>query len=489
MLLHTEILNRRWPEKDIIAANTLLSKLKPDDFHELAALMQRTRFLHDDYADQLRFAFEQKQLYGYQFFTKKSANGRKRILQSPPLALKHVQRHIHQWLSEVYTPHPAACGFVSNRGIKTHAKLHAGQPRVLCIDIKKCFSSTTYLHLMESIPAYIPEVTPQALRAMIYLCTNHIEPEITSPHTPIQLVQKAHGLSAALIAHIQQYSKSNWFRTLIEFAYDATDTGTLHLTFSRQEKLELLRHAQKMQTHSTLSLRRFFHVRLLLLIQQRIRQLKGLAVSPPPHTGTQAIQICEKILKKTAPMHQYESHNHRTPQLHLPFVLPQGAPSSPILSNICLHNLDDHLTQIAEIYGLNYSRYADDICFSGQHIPRRLTTWVAQLLEDEAFRINRSKVRHQGIGTQQRITGLIVNPEKGADPTRLDRKYIRKLRSVLHHLDAGRIAYGPLRPNGAVGPLSKAQVLGHLSFVRSISIQQYHRLIGSSAWAQANIWA
>lgn len=484
MQLHTEILSRRWSEAEIMAHNLLLSKQHPNDFHELAVLMQRSLPLHADYASQLRFAFEQKERYGYHTFTQRSSNG-PRLIQAPPLALKHVQRQIHQWLNEVYQPHPAACGFVDNRGIQQHAHRHAAQARILCLDIKKCFRSTTYLHVMDELPKHLPDISPPALRALIYLCTHDIDPLLAT--VPVQIIQKAQGLGAPIVSHIQQYTQEAWLEILIEFAYDATDSGRLYFFLSQSDKDALLNYAQKLQTHTTLSFRKFFYIRLLLLIEQRLRQLKGLEVRPPPQTARHAIQLCEGILQMTAPTQQFERGFRLKNQKHLPFVLPQGAPSSPILSNICLHTLDEHFTQMAENHKLRYSRYADDLCFSGRQIPRRFTARVAQALEGAAFRINRSKVHHQGLGTQQRITGLVVNPEPLVDAVRLDRTYIRKLRSALNQLDAGRTAYGPLRKNGAEGLLSGAQILGHLSFVRSISPQQYHRLVGASSWAQAHL--
>jgi len=108
-------------------------------------------------------------------------------------------------------------------------------------------------------------------------------------------------------------------------------------------------------------------------------------------------------------------------------VLPQGAPTSPVLSNIIAQRLDYKLTGLANRFGLNYTRYADDITFSSKHNVYQKGGEFLQELDrivvSQNFRINHDKTRLQKRGFHQEVTGLIVN-EKPNVKTR----YIKQLR-------------------------------------------------------------
>lgn len=114
-------------------------------------------------------------------------------------------------------------------------------------------------------------------------------------------------------------------------------------------------------------------------------------------------------------------------------VLPQGAPTSPTITNFICEQLDRKLTRLAKAYGLKYSRYADDITFSGMtHIFYEASPFVRALhriVEDEEhFTINPAKTRlcHQGM--RQEVTGLTVNSKEN-----VARSYLAQLRTLLHN--------------------------------------------------------
>lgn len=104
-------------------------------------------------------------------------------------------------------------------------------------------------------------------------------------------------------------------------------------------------------------------------------------------------------------------------------ALPQGAPTSPYLSNIVFRSADDELLSKALSWDAAYSRYADDIVFSGS---RRFSDndvrTIAAVLEKAGFKINGSKTRIQGKGSRKVITGLVVN-EKTQPPRHLRRQW------------------------------------------------------------------
>jgi RNA-directed DNA polymerase len=109
----------------------------------------------------------------------------------------------------------------------------------------------------------------------------------------------------------------------------------------------------------------------------------------------------------------------------------QGAPTSPAVCNAVARRLDNRLHGLAHKLGFSYSRYADDLSFSSdcpEAVPR-LLHFVAKIVQDEGFRLNRDKTTVMRAGRAQRVTGVIVNEVAG-----LSRKDRRKLRAELHQM-------------------------------------------------------
>ena len=117
--------------------------------------------------------------------------------------------------------------------------------------------------------------------------------------------------------------------------------------------------------------------------------------------------------------------------------LPQGAPTSPALANLCAFGLDLRLEGLAHRFGARYSRYADDLVFSGPASLatrfRQLHAWVDAIAADEGFALHPGKMRRRLSHHQQRITGLVVN----AQPN-IARQDYDQLRAELHR--AARMA-------------------------------------------------
>ena len=123
-------------------------------------------------------------------------------------------------------------------------------------------------------------------------------------------------------------------------------------------------------------------------------------------------------------------------------VLPQGAPTSPTLTNIICEKLDKRLSGVAKRFGLNYSRYADDITFSSKHNTYEVSPTkvekifvsgstfdceVRKIITEQNFHIKETKVRLQKRGYRQEVTGLVVN-----DKINVTRRYIKQLRQWLY---------------------------------------------------------
>jgi len=90
-------------------------------------------------------------------------------------------------------------------------------------------------------------------------------------------------------------------------------------------------------------------------------------------------------------------------------VLPQGSPASPALSNLVSLKLDKRLSKLAESANSTYTRYADDITFSGKKDIKSLMPLIKKIIKEEGYTINKNKIRFQYSFQRQEVTGLIVN--------------------------------------------------------------------------------
>ncbi|MDU3832340.1 retron St85 family RNA-directed DNA polymerase [Gemella haemolysans] len=110
-------------------------------------------------------------------------------------------------------------------------------------------------------------------------------------------------------------------------------------------------------------------------------------------------------------------------------VLPQGSPASPYISNIVGLRIDKRLSLISEKYQACYSRYADDITFSGNRGIKKLIKITSNVLEEEGFSLNVKKTRMQFSHQRQEVTGLTVNGGK----VRVNKQYKRDLYKICYY--------------------------------------------------------
>lgn len=122
-------------------------------------------------------------------------------------------------------------------------------------------------------------------------------------------------------------------------------------------------------------------------------------------------------------------------------VLPQGAPTSPIISNMIAWKMDSQLQQLAKITNGTYTRYADDLSFSYTSKKSRLPEEVivirdggaspgnalTHIIQENGFKINYDKVRLCALMSRMEVTGLTVN-----EFPNVKRQYIRQISSMLH---------------------------------------------------------
>jgi retron-type reverse transcriptase len=146
-----------------------------------------------------------------------------------------------------------------------------------------------------------------------------------------------------------------------------------------------------------------------------------------------------------------------------PRGLPQGACTSPALSNQVARRLDKRLTGLARKLNLAYTRYADDLSLSGSADfgPRvgYLLARVRHLAEAEGFTVNDKKTRVLRPNTAQKVTGLVVNSKPA-----LPRRELRRLRALLHRASSE----GLDSQNRDGRPNFRAYLEGKLAYIRMV---------------------
>jgi retron-type reverse transcriptase len=115
-------------------------------------------------------------------------------------------------------------------------------------------------------------------------------------------------------------------------------------------------------------------------------------------------------------------------------TLPQGAPTSPAISNLVCRRLDARLEGLAEVNKGTYTRYADDLTFSFKSAEGfnlgRFRWWVDQVCQQEGFTVNQEKFRVIRDSQRQVVTGIVVN-----EAVRVPRELRRELRAILFNCE------------------------------------------------------
>jgi len=162
--------------------------------------------------------------------------------------------------------------------------------------------------------------------------------------------------------------------------------------------------------------------------------------------------------------------------------LPQGAATSPQLANLVLFTLDRRLAALADAAGLRYTRYADDLTFSGGPDLRRgahaLISTVEKIVRGESFALNPSKTRVRHPHQRQSVTGIVVNQRPNIARPEYDR-----LKAVLHDCRTR----GPAAANRAGVPDFRAHLLGRISWIASLNPDRGARLrarFAAIAWPE-----
>ncbi len=151
--------------------------------------------------------------------------------------------------------------------------------------------------------------------------------------------------------------------------------------------------------------------------------------------------------------------------------VPQGSPTSPSIANLCAYRLDSRLDGLARSAGANYTRYADDLAFSGGAVfarrVKRFLTHVAATVAEEGFVVHHRKTRIMRDGVRQHLAGVVVNRRinlRRSEYDRLKATLVNCLRS------------GVSGQNRHSYPDFRAHLHGRIAFVSQINPERGNRL-------------
>ena len=145
--------------------------------------------------------------------------------------------------------------------------------------------------------------------------------------------------------------------------------------------------------------------------------------------------------------------------------LPQGAPTSPALTNILCYRFDRRIQGIANKLGFKYTRYADDLSFShakgDEKAYLKLMWQVRKVITEEGFNLHPDKIRVMRKGARQEVTGLVVN-----DKVNINRKSLRNFRALIFQIEKDGIQDKTWL--GKKGMTMLAAIEGYVNFINMV---------------------
>jgi len=339
----------------------------------------------------------------YAEFKIKKKSGAERCIHAPVKGLKSLQKTLSFVLQCVYEPHNAAMGFVRDRSIVDNAKLHVGSKYVYNIDLKDFFPSVDQARVWKCF-----QLKPFNLNK-----ASSVEPQ----YMKWEDFKKEHLKTDEPVTFLK--GKGRMFTN--------TPYGTLYVAnnFDKEKDKYILLGSSSLKTKAGKSLEG------TLWLVNKIPDTSRLDIA----NIIASLCCTEMEVERKTETGEWEKVKRN--------VLPQGAPTSPVITNIVCQRLDYLLSGVAKRFGLKYSRYADDITFSSMHnVYQPQSEFLKELhriIAEQNFHIKESKTRLQKDGYRKEVTGLLVN-----EKANVQQRYIKQLRMWLYYWER----YGYERASG-----------------------------------------
>ena len=339
----------------------------------------------------------------YAEFKIKKKSGAERSIHAPVKGLKSLQKTLSFVLQCVYEPHNAAMGFVRDRSIVDNAKLHVGSKYVYNIDLKDFFPSVDQARVWKCF-----QLKPFNLNK-----ASSVEPQ----YMKWEDFKKEHLKTDEPVTFLK--GKGRMFTNTLY--------GTLYVAnnFDKEKDKYILLGSSSLKTKAGKSLEG------TLWLVNTIPDTSRLDIA----NIIASLCCTEMEVERKSETGEWEKVKRN--------VLPQGAPTSPVITNIVCQKLDYLLSGVAKRFGLKYSRYADDITFSSMHnVYQPESEFLKELhriITQQNFHIKESKTRLQKDGYRKEVTGLLVN-----EKANVQKRYIKQLRMWLYYWER----YGYERSSG-----------------------------------------
>ncbi|OBX21042.1 reverse transcriptase (RNA-dependent DNA polymerase) [Gelidibacter algens] len=341
------------------------------------------------------YAFPHNNRARYKEFKIKKKSGGERSIHAPIKGLKAIQKTLAFILEYVFVPHPAAKGFVREKSIVDNAKVHVGNYYVYNIDLKDFFQSID--------------------QARVWKCLQLPPFNLKDPDINVNNIVRLDNLTMTALCTV---SKSP-----LGFYTGYNLKGEKFI--SREFELEVNAYVIGKKVIDA----DYYNVKEMIF--DRDNGIKEYVKLIKHEIGRQKIaNIIANICCTTMDVERKDAQGAWEKVSRS--VLPQGAPTSPVLTNVVCQRLDYLLSAVAKRFGLKYSRYADDITFSSLHNvfqkDSNFLNEMERVIADQGFTIKPSKTRLQVDGMQKAVTGLIVN-----DKVNVKKRYVKQLRMWINY--------------------------------------------------------
>lgn len=367
----------------------------------------------------------------YTAFKIKKKSGAVRVINAPVSGLKAIQKTLCFVLQAVYEPHHAATGFVRDKSIVDNAKIHIGNKYVYNIDLKDFFSSIDQARIWKCL-----QLKPFNLDTTSQLSDIKIKENATFTNLASSnyCTVPDENLFARLVFDGYRYSTGTWNIKLKDggnILYKVekitqNDTHGYVTVYKKNSTYEILNdEINKSNFDLDINPNRILELFFAKIIESHQKKL---------HEKNTRIKLANIIASLCCTEMEVERKDKVTSEwiLEKRNVLPQGAPTSPVISNIICQRMDYLLSAVAKRFGLKYTRYADDMTFSSMHnVYQKDSDFIKELhriIAEQGFHIKESKTRLQKEGYRKEVTGLLVN-----ESVNVQKRYIKQLRMWLYY--------------------------------------------------------
>ena len=369
----------------------------------------------------------------YTSFTIKKKTGGERTIHAPIKGLKALQKTTTFILQCVFDAHKAAYGFVPNKSIVDNARGHVGERYVYNIDLKDFFPSIDQARVWKCLQIHpfnlnnevSENLDKESIKPIIkvFIKLNRIENNIQNnfsilnyqgtnlPPGKYKINLKEDGL---LVFKVYQKDEKRKFGKILILTKESK------LDIIQKKAFEIIK-----KNETDLDLNYIIDYICAQLIKSFFE--KGNIKSNRIKIANIIASICcfeMEVDRFDKELGEWKKEIRN--------VLPQGAPTSPVLTNVVCSKLDRRLSGVAKRFGLNYTRYADDITFSSSHnVYQKEGEFVKEInriIIEQGFSIKESKTRLQKEGYRQEVTGLLVG-----EKVNVQKRFVKEIRMWLYY--------------------------------------------------------